>query len=78
MIKMENLDKELRINLVVAFMEPVTLDNDLVNTDKLCNWVKNICKQCPELYTHRKEPPEVSELQQIQPTDKDELKEFKE
>jgi hypothetical protein len=61
-LKTENLNKELRKNLVVAFMETVNLDNDSVYPDKLWNWVKNVCKQCPELCTHRKELLEVSEL----------------
>jgi hypothetical protein len=74
MLKMENLDKELCKNLVVAFMEIVNLNNDLVNHDKQWNWVKNICRQCPKLCAHRKELLEDSELQLIQPTDKDKLK----
>jgi hypothetical protein len=55
-------------------METVNLNNDSVNPDELWNWVKNIYKQCPELCTHRKEPLEVSEIQQIQLTDEDKLK----
>jgi hypothetical protein len=73
-LKTENLYKELRKNLVVALMEKVNLDNDLVNPDELWNWIKNLFKQYPELYTHRKVLLEVSKLQQIQPTDEDMLK----
>jgi hypothetical protein len=73
MFKTENLDKELRKNLEVAVMDTVHFDNDSVNPDKLWNYVNHIYMQFPELYTHRKESLEVSELQQIQPTDEDQL-----
>jgi hypothetical protein len=72
-LQTENLDKELCKNWVVAFMQTVNLHNHSVNHDKLWNWVKNIGKQCPELGTYMKELLEVSELQQIQLTDNDQL-----
>jgi hypothetical protein len=59
MLKTENLDKRVRKGLIVAFAETVNLDNDLVNSEELWNWIKHSLK--------------MSETQII-PTDEDKFK----
>jgi hypothetical protein len=77
-VKTENLDKELRKNMIMVFAETVNLDNDPTSTEELCNWVKRVCQQCPYdsskgLDTHKEQLLGMDEIQ-IQPTDQEKLK----
>jgi hypothetical protein len=77
-LKTENLNKEVRMGLIVAFAETVNIDNSSITCRKLRNWVKNHYRHCPHdcsegLCTHQEHPLEISEAQ-VQPTNQDKLK----
>jgi hypothetical protein len=78
MLKTENLDKEVRTGLIVAFAETVNIDNGSIISKVLWNLVKTGCQHCPydsseECCTHQERPLEVSEAQ-VQPMDEEKLK----
>jgi hypothetical protein len=77
-LKMENLDKEVRRGLIVAFAETVNIYSGSITSEELWNWVKNVCQHCPYdsskgVCTHQERPLEVSEAQ-VHPTDEKKLK----
>jgi hypothetical protein len=58
-LKTENLDKEVRRGLIVAFAEAVNIDNGSITSEELWNLVKNVGQHCPHdssegLCTHQK------------------------
>jgi hypothetical protein len=45
--KTVNLDKRIQKELVTAIAKVVNLGEEEVNPEKLWNWIKNVCKDCP-------------------------------
>jgi hypothetical protein len=77
-LKTENLNKEVRRGLIVAFPKTVNVDNSSITSEELWNWVKNVGQYCPHdssegLCTHQEHPLQISEAQ-VQPTDEEKLK----
>jgi hypothetical protein len=77
-LKTENLNKEVRQKLVVAFAETVNMDNGSITSEELWNWVETVCKYCPYdssegVHTHQERSLEATEAQ-VQPTDEVKLK----
>jgi hypothetical protein len=74
--KTENLEKKIQNGLVVACAEVVSLDNNLVSSEKRWNGVRNVCHQCPYDSSEgqgNNKPLEPLEIQ-VQPIDEDTLK----
>jgi hypothetical protein len=83
MLKMENHDKKVRTELIVAFTETLNLHNDSISPEELWNWVEKASQQCPYdssegLYTHNNQLLEICEIENIQPTDEEKLKRIQE
>ena len=46
-LKMENLDKKIWKQLIVAFAETVAINSKSVEPNELWNWIQNVCQPCP-------------------------------
>jgi hypothetical protein len=78
-LKTESLEEKAQNELIVAFTETVNLDNNSVSPKELWNWVQKACQQClynssEGLCTYKNQSLEILEIQQPQPTDKENLK----